>query len=218
MDKMETTINDICCMEDSVIAGAKSYIARGLDSVDTHELYEVVDIIKDLAEAKRNCYEAEYYKTVIEAMDSGDESRMDIMGYNSNRSASTGRYISGNRGSRMGYRPYVDQMPYVKEYLNNPDFEHDMRMGYINPGDYDMHETSERMPSRHGMAYDKFQQAKRHYTTSNSSADKQEMDEHTKEYVMDTMMALKEMYSTSDPMLKKKMKEDLTKLVGEMTV
>ncbi len=56
----------ICNLEDVLIQ--KAY-AQDPDIVDTHEMGEVVDMIKDIAEYKRNHYEACYYKSVVEAME-----------------------------------------------------------------------------------------------------------------------------------------------------
>lgn len=45
----------------------KTIAERGIERVDG----ERVDMIKDLAEAEKNCWEAEYYRTVAEAMKEG---------------------------------------------------------------------------------------------------------------------------------------------------
>lgn len=55
----------ICNLEDILIQ--KAY-EQDADTVDTHEMGEVIDMIKDIAEIKRNHYEACYYKSVVEAM------------------------------------------------------------------------------------------------------------------------------------------------------
>lgn len=47
----------------------KSEFAKGLSCIDTKEAGEVTDMIKDLAETERNCYEACYYKSIVEAME-----------------------------------------------------------------------------------------------------------------------------------------------------
>mgnify|MGYP006916039935 CR=1 FL=1 len=42
---------------------------KNMDRVNVHELGELVDMVKDLAEAEKSCWEATYYKSVSEAMD-----------------------------------------------------------------------------------------------------------------------------------------------------
>lgn len=58
----------------------------------------MIDDIKDLAEAEKSCWEAEYYRSVTEAMDGGQMGYDDGMGY-----ARGGRGGSRGRGYRRGY-------------------------------------------------------------------------------------------------------------------
>lgn len=55
---------------------------------------KMIDSIKDLAEAEKACWEAEYYRTVTEAMEDGKAGYDDGMGYSR----------GGNQGSMRGYR------------------------------------------------------------------------------------------------------------------
>lgn len=41
---------------------------RGVDRIDVKEVGELVDMVKDLAEAEKSCWEAQYYRSVTEAM------------------------------------------------------------------------------------------------------------------------------------------------------
>ena len=65
---------------------------------DMHEQGDVdpktIDSIKDLAEAEKACWEAEYYRSVTEAMEDGKAGYDDGMGYSR----------GGNQGSMRGYR------------------------------------------------------------------------------------------------------------------
>ena len=178
-------------------------------------------MIKDLAETKRNLCEAMYYESVIEAMDGVNEERY---GYNPNRYAS-GRYAPtgyGRKGYRM--RPYLDPEPYIDNYLKNPDEIRDnIRMGYDVGGRSDMHmqDSYRRMDNwddRYGKAYNEYKNSRRYYTETKSPTDKHEMETHATEHIMDTVATVKEIYKSSDPELRKKIKEDITKLVGEMSV
>lgn len=73
---------------------------RGIDRADLKELGELADIVKDLASAEKDCWEAEYYMTVTEAMDNGSGYMPmgDGMGTYSNMGT------RANNGSRSGYR------------------------------------------------------------------------------------------------------------------
>lgn len=102
----------------------------GPDKMDVAEMGKVADIIKDLAEAEKFCWEAEYYRSVTEAMESAgympegmgydgmgydgghralESGRRALMGYNANRD-SMGRYSHGRRGYHEGLDALRTQM------------------------------------------------------------------------------------------------------------
>ena len=65
-----------------------------LQRIDVKEMGELVDMVKDLAEAEASCWQAEYHRTVIEAMKGSNERQ---------------GYQMASRGS-MGYdslKPYL---------------------------------------------------------------------------------------------------------------
>lgn len=75
---------------------------RGADRIDP----EMVDMIKDLAEAEKSCWEAEYYRSVSEAMESSGympEMSYGYQGQGGGQNASQGA-SGGSQGYSMGYR------------------------------------------------------------------------------------------------------------------
>lgn len=67
---------------------------------------ESIDAVKDLAEAEKACWEAEYYRSVTEAMEDGKMGYDDGMGYarGGNRSGyARGGQGGYERGGRRGY-------------------------------------------------------------------------------------------------------------------
>lgn len=70
---------------------------RGLDRIDVNRMGEMVDMIKDLAEAEASCWQAEYYKTVTKAMEQGSS------GYGGGTGSSAGYGSSMQSGGRSGY-------------------------------------------------------------------------------------------------------------------
>ena len=62
---------------------------------------QTVDSIKDLAEAEKSCWEAEYYRAVTEAMDDGKMGYDDGMGYARGGRGGMG-YERGQGGSSQG--------------------------------------------------------------------------------------------------------------------
>lgn len=201
----------LCCMNDA--------LAKGVDQVSANELGEVSDIIKDLAETEKLCLEACYYKTVIEAMGEEDEEE-ERYGYRP-RPRLHLRYPR--------HKPMVDQMPYVEDYLENKDIgmERNMRLGY-DPDRRMQRRSSETgrykddgdtmRDNRYGQAYNEYTQSRRHYTMTNSAADKDEMSVHAQQHIADTMTTIRDIWKTADPELRKRMKADLTALVNELTV
>lgn len=239
-EEMKDKMREISELKEKLVDSFKVEMARGVAEVDTHEAGEVVDMIKDLAETEKLCYEACYYETVIEAMDGGDEDDWDDerMGYNPNRGAD-GRYTSGRSGrggmrgrGRMGYKkpimykPYMDEYPYIQDWLDDPDeFRRHMTMGYrgnepMRSGEMDMprEHRDGREDDRYGRAYSKYQEARRHYTKTQSPEDREMMRQSANEHVADMMVTVREMWAGADPEMKKQMKSDLSKLVGEMNV
>lgn len=194
--------SDICVIKDELIRMLQT---NDLKEIDTHEAYEIVDMIKDLAET-------EYYCKVTEAMEKADygyDEEFGPMGYNSNRSARTGRYMSGS-----GYRPMVDQEPYIREYLEHPNQRINWNaMGYTPES---MNETNQN--NRYGMAYDNYRTARRHYTATKSETDKLEMKEHANKHLMETVATLREIWDHAEPDMRKRMKSDLQNLVAEMNI
>lgn len=91
---------------------AEMELEKGVENVDTKEMGEVVDIIKDLAEA-------EYYAKISKAMDESEYGEdYDYMGayddmrkgYRGQPRDSRGRYMS-RRGGRRGYEEPMYHMP-----------------------------------------------------------------------------------------------------------
>lgn len=104
-------IDKICKMKDKLCEYAHQQMQQGLDRVDTHEMGAVIDMIKDLAEAERSCVEADYYESVVEAMeDSGGRYGYDEGGSPGGRSDYRMESSDGE-GGRMGYRNQYGNWP-----------------------------------------------------------------------------------------------------------
>lgn len=213
---MHETMNktkELCHIKDTLCDALKFEFGKGVQNINTQEVGQVVDMIKDLAEAEEKCWKACYYKKLIEEMDEEEEYEGDEeyrMGYNSRRYAS-GRYAPKGRGHISGYRPYPDyEGPWRDEMTDEHRMLENLRMGYHAPM------TELPSHSRYGRAYDEYRESKKHYTSTNSPSDKEEMERHANEHISDTIATIREIYKASDPELKKRIKADMTKLVGEM--
>lgn len=82
---------------------------------------ETIDGIKDLAEAEKACWEAEYYRSVTDAMEDGQ------MGYDGGMGYEQGGYGYG-RGNRRGYNQGRGGQGY--ERGGRRGYERESRRGY----------------------------------------------------------------------------------------
>lgn len=216
----------LCEMKDKLVSCMADQLNMGVQNVNTHEAGEVIDMIKDLAEAEEKCWKACYYKTIVKAMKdeeeqyermSPDERRgYDHWRYSSGRFAPTGR---GHYSS--GYRPMDGD-----EWAESMHMEPWMKMGYDDGmrRDHDSQNRSAgdgagRMgytPSMRGMKYDKYTRARRGYDEHKDASSKTQMDESAKEYVIDMAESVREMWRDADPALRKEIKNHFVALTGEM--
>lgn len=106
----------------------KDVAERGVERLDP----QMVDMVKDLAEAEKACWEAEYYRSVTEAMDGASGYSGGGQGGSGGRSGWQNQYGSGRdmgRGGRRGYGDYHGAMEEVRHYMQgaNPDERERMR-------------------------------------------------------------------------------------------
>ncbi len=144
--KLEEEMKPIKKMCEKLMDSVNHELDKGIENVDTKELGEAIDMIKDLYEAKKEMYEACYYKQIMEAMEEHDfEDEEEIMdegrrGYRGQPRSESGRFMSrgdgrrSNRG-RGGRRGYESPMMYNEwdEMQRMSDFE-DGRMYYGGSG------------------------------------------------------------------------------------
>ena len=88
-------------MKDKLIEEAQSRL-QNMDGGSIEQMGQIIDMIKDLSEAEKSCLEAEYYDSVIDAMENGQR-----YGYRE-------PYMMDNNGEgegRMGYRNQYGNFP-----------------------------------------------------------------------------------------------------------
>ena len=122
-------IKNIHCMIEKLSEVAKCEVDKGIEMVDTKEMGEVVDIIKDLAEA-------EYYAKISKAMDESEYGEdYDYMGayddmrkgYRGQPRDSRGRYMSRRGRNRRGYEtPMGYEMTPEMYKTHDPEYWRDM--------------------------------------------------------------------------------------------
>lgn len=227
MHDIEMKVEELCKMRKTLSSWMNEEIDKGKECVNTEEAGDVVDMIKDLAEAEEKIWKACYYKQIVKAMHEAEEKEKGMpwymsmlrSGYDHWRYPSSGRFASTGHGERYGWH---DPMMYG----SIDDFEA-MRYGYDDTRER-QHEArrgtgmmgyNDYMGSpRYGESYDRYENAKRNYTSSHSAKDKETMDMHASEHIKDSMNTMRDIWKDADPNLRKKMKADLTTLVNEMAI
>ena len=196
-------------LKERLVSWATSELDEGKcnDPGVIHAYGEIIDMVKDMAEAEKLCREADYYKSVHEAMEEyGDDPRM---GYPRRRNrmgqfSKTGR--SGYPDDDWGRDDGNDRMGYTRERYNPR-----MEMGSDNRR---MREDWE--DDRYGRPFNQYRRAKRHFTETKSDKDKQEMKDYANEHVAESIQTLREIWDSADQDLRVRMKSDMTKLIGDM--
>lgn len=120
----------------------------------------------------------------------------------------------------------------VKAMKNEP---HNYRMGYIpEPDEYypfqeDPYRDMKHRPYYSWQSYyddkqqtypnviDSYREARKHYTETHSMDDKRRMDSSANEAIDDSMRTLEEIWNSSDPDLRARMKDNLMKMLNETT-
>lgn len=239
MHELKEKVAKIDSMEKQLICVTEGEFAKGMENVCTQEAGAVIDMIKDLADAKKNCWKAMYYKSIVEAMEKEKEMEdlavkmgeaTDRMGYDRYR-WSSGRFAPKGHGhetsmaeatGRSGFIPWPpvygpDGMPMTDSMgiLMTTEGPHIRRMGY--PGedhirDGRMNDASARADSH----WDRYQMARRHYTENQTPETRQEMTREAKEYLQESVDTIRDIWVQADPELQQKMKKDLLALMREM--
>lgn len=66
--------NQIHTMKQTLTDWCQGEISRGKECINAEELGEAIDMVKDLAEAEQLYWSAEYYKSIVHAMEESNES------------------------------------------------------------------------------------------------------------------------------------------------
>lgn len=224
MEKTKQAVHKLSDIKEKLVCAMEGELANGIQNVNTEEAGAVIDMIKDLADAEKNCYKACYYKSIIETMEEAKEDiedeempwwarmfnpEMMRAGYDNWR-YSSGRFAPKGRGHRSGYIPSTDghmmRMPTYHDGSYPDYFGDNPRMGYGTRDGKGMY----------GDSYVRYRDAMRHYTDSHSKQDRDEADMRAKEHMAEAMDTFRDIWKDADPELRKKMKADLTNLLGGM--
>lgn len=116
---------------------------KGVDNMDVEVAGKMVDMVKDMCEAKEKVAKTCYYKSIVKAMEKAeededlerrmmecsDDGQWGRMGYDRWRYPSSGRFAPKGRGRRSGYTPYLHMMEDMDDEYDFPEMMN-YRMGY----------------------------------------------------------------------------------------
>lgn len=237
MYNLSNDLHKICDLKKTLLCWLEQEIGEGKENVACHaeKLGEITDMIKDLAETEEKCVKAKYYSTVTEAMKEFEDAPMgyDAWKYSNGRYAPKGKgHYVGNPGYtpdspnrarmlddddriKMGY-PYDPFRPnerlMMKDNLSDYRYDFPKRMGYMPMDQMD----PDWMPSRYGMWYDDYLNAKKHYTNEKTPENAKHMNSKIQEGIGDSLMAINEMWKDASPETKKKIEEEFSETLMAM--
>lgn len=112
-------------MRDQLIELASQQLAQGADKVDAREMGMVVDMIKDLCCAEKDAAEADYYESVVDAMDEPygrrgyEPSKMPRAGYDSDGRMGYANQYGSNWPANPKNRRRMRRRGYSDESIEN---------------------------------------------------------------------------------------------------
>lgn len=217
-------------LKEDLTRAAMDEMAKGIQHVDTKEMGEVIDMIKDLSEAEEKCWKACYYKSIVKAMHEEEEEMKrggGRMGYDNWR-YSSGRFAPTGHGHRSGFTPMDDE--YEERMMAEGWMEGSS--GYSNGDSKSGGQNGSSSGSRGGSMgsngrmgypghprgdhYERYNQARMGFHESKDAASRQHMDAAARDYAMDMVDAMKEIWRDADPAMRKELKNKMTALCGEL--
>lgn len=180
--------------------------------VDTCELGQITDMIKDLAEAR-------FREATTKAMEEQGEYDDEKMGYDNYRYMRTGRFAPTGRGTyRPGYTPMVMDEPrdfpgYSDNRYNGSSYP-ERGTGATTGGNgrmgYPMDTTNV------GRSYAEYRDRRRSYTENQTADNRRMMEDSAQRHLDETIETIKEIWADVDQPERIKMKEKVSRLVQDM--
>ena len=208
-------------MLETLSESASTELAKGTEHVNTKEMGEVVDMIKDLTEAEKNRAEACYYNTLVEAMEESEYGEdydeygpLERKGYPRSRD-SRGRFTS--RSSRRNY-PMRDEMWHDDRYDEYMQGRMNYSNGAYGGGSRGMSSSGMKnmvSGSRYGYSYDNYMRNRSNYSTTDPE-DKKERMKMMEEYTKDLVTSFSDVLEDATPEEKNALKMKLAKVVNSM--
>lgn len=219
-------IGMMCGSKNDLLKMIACEVSEGKENVACHieAIGQLVDMVKDLCEAEKDCMKKKYYEMMVCEMmgDGEDMEEIGRMGYDKWHYAS-GKFAPKGRGhkvatstTRSGFTP----MP-INPIDHNPHdggpywFEDPMKMN--DRMGYPMDTLGDAMhPSKYGMSYEEYKERKKHYTETGGDHERMEMDSKIEEATYDSLDAMREMWRDANPEVRTKLMGSVNRFLEEM--
>ena len=202
MHEIKAKVEQLGNLKTQLMEAVTAQFAKGIECVDTCEAGQVVDMIKDLADAEEKCWKACYYQKIVEAMHEAKEDQEAMMRL---------QMMSMNpEVSRMGYTPTM--MPHDR-MMNDirragEDWSRDMKDGARQISDgMERIKPDGRIPS--------YNHTDGYTHNRRMGYDGEMPKEETVHHALETM---RDIWKEADVRLKDKMKNEFLKLAKEMGI
>jgi len=204
---------DLYEMTEKLETFAVEEMSKDKSCINTKELGEVIDMVKDLLEARKYKAEAKYYSSITDAMEDAEYGQ----DYD----------VSGRLGYPRSMRMNSGRMGYEEgNYRMLPDMEMD-RMGYsssrggnssgYNRSGSQMQRSNNRSggnsSSRYGYSHDEYMEGKKQYS-SNNPDEMEKRKELLNDYMNDLQEMAKDMVSDMTPEEKQMWKVKISKIMN----
>lgn len=245
MEETKNKVEQLGRIKEQLVCCVEQEMSKGLKMVDTHEMGAVIDMIKDLADAEEKCWKACYYKQIVEAMHDAEEEKelMMKLGMQGDEHGRMGydhwRYASGrfaptghghySAGYTMPMMEDSDEDPWMmRPWDGSMGYDGGSRGGSSNSGGQNGRSSSNSSGSSSGQSrmgypissrghrYDAYNKARMGYHESKDAKSKEHMDSTAKEYLVDTVEGIREVWKDSDPAMRKEIKNNFAALMAEM--
>lgn len=234
MHKTMEEINKICDTNEQLMCWVQDEINCGKEYMSNPEVVQnvgqLVDMVKDLADAAKNLMKKKYYEMMICAAMTTGEDMMDVgrMGYDNWRYKS-GKFASKGHGTNVGHgrslrMGFLDDRDYPwPDYVHPhmmPEMQYGMKMDPRSsqimgfPMD-DVWKYGEDWSGMKGTPYEDYRMAKKHYTETNKPEHRKEMDDKIVDASVDMIGSMGEMWEDASPETRKKMEENMRTLIHQ---
>lgn len=211
--EIEMETKDIKEMCEKVVALVKMQFAQGLENVETVELGQAIDMIRDLTEAKKNMAKFCYYVRLIEAMEKADygddyDEEGPIRNYGGQRrSSTTGRFMRGYDEQPM--ERFRDQKMYYENGSNGGGYSRGYSDGMRDGMQRDYREGNS------GNSRRMYEEKKEMHKTDNPM-DKKERISALEKYLKDLEGDIREMLMDASPEEKNKARQSLASTMSSI--